>query len=72
MGKLLMEHAALAGPPESVPVPGMLENDGYRKFGRWYVAAETKLAKGFRQYDPGRVRRADWTAASELIDILER
>jgi hypothetical protein len=68
---LLLEHAVLAGPPEGVPVPGMLENDGYRTFGRPYVEAEKKLAKGFRQYDPERQHLADWTAASELIDILE-
>ena len=68
---LLVELAALFGPPDGMPVPGMKENDYYQAFGEKYVGGEERLAEGIREYKVSKEGLGLWLAASEVVDILE-
>lgn len=69
VGRLFVEHEAIMGPPEGVPMPGMVENRYYADFGERYVLGEQQLAEAMQTHKLLR-HLDDVIAATEVIDIL--
>jgi hypothetical protein len=67
----LLEWAAIAGPGEGIPVPGMAENNSYSGFGDRFSDGERRLARLLAQEQVRPQELPHYIHTSEILDIFD-
>lgn len=68
-----IEAAMVSGPPQDLPVPGMIpgiDSEAYKRYSTRYVEDEARLVDSFRQLGIDRDERRRTLAARSFLDIL--